>query len=142
MLKRFVLAASLLIFWTPSVVNACSCYVGGGKCDQSWNYGKVIFTGTVTRELIPPGMFTRVFQLSVSESFRGPAVAGQDVQIYTGNGGGDCGYRFQIGTSYLVYAHPEGDKLTTSICSRTGYCGTVASHHQTASRVEEWRAGG
>ena len=73
MRKRFSLAAPLFIFCIPSLVSACSCYVGGGKCDQSWNYGKVIFTGTVTRQLAQADRFTKVFQLSVSESFRGPA---------------------------------------------------------------------
>jgi hypothetical protein len=134
MCKRLLLAASLLIFCIPSIVSACSCAVGGGKCDRSWNHGKVIFAGTVTRELLRADRFTRVFQLSVSESFRGPAIAGQDIPIYTGNGGGDCGYRFEIGTSYLVYADLAGDKLTTSICSRTG---TAA---QTAHFIRQLRA--
>lgn len=120
MLKRFFLAASLLIFWTPSVVNACSCYMNRGKCDQTWNHGKVIFAATVTRQLIPTDGFSRrVFELSVSESFLGPATAGQDIKIYTGAGGGDCGYPFEIGTSYLVYAHLVGDRLVATICSST-----------------------
>jgi len=134
MCKRLLLAASLLIFCTPSLVSACSCYVGGGKCDQSWNYGKVIFAGTVTRQLVSPDRFTKVFQLSISESFRGPTIAGQDIMIYTGNGGGDCGYRFEIGTSYLVYAHLAGDRLVTSICSRTG------SFAETAHIIRQLRA--
>jgi len=134
MRKRLSLAASLLIFCVPSLVTACSCGIGGGKCDQSWNYGKEIFTGTVTRQLIQPDRFTKVFQLSVSESFRGHAIAGQDIQVYTGNGGGDCGYRFQIGTSYLVYAYLEGDRLVSSICSLTG---TAA---QSAHIIKQLRA--
>jgi len=116
------------------MVSACSCYVGGGKCDRSWDYGKVIFAGTVTRELLRADSFTRVFQLSVSESFRGPAIAGQDILIYTGNGGGDCGYRFEVGTSYLVYAELRGDRLVTSICSRTG------SAAETAHIIRQLRA--
>src|SRR6185503_13036130 len=120
MFKGFILAASLLIFCTPSLVSACSCFVGGGKCDRSWNYGKVIFTGTVTRRVLPTDVFSRrVFQLSVSESFRGPAIVGEDITVYTGAGGGDCGYRFEIGTSYLVYADLVGGRLVTSICSHT-----------------------
>jgi hypothetical protein len=120
MLKRFILAASLLVFCTPSLVNACLCAVGGGKCDQSWNYGQVIVTGTVTRRLLPTDVFSRrVFQLSVSESFRGPAIVGQEISVYTGAGGGDCGYPFEVGASYLVYAHLVGDRLVTSICSHT-----------------------
>jgi hypothetical protein len=51
---------------------------------------------------------------------------GQHIEIYTGNGGGDCGYRFEIGTSYLVYADLAGDKLYTSICSHTGTAAQTA----------------
>ena len=36
-------------------------------------------------------------------------------------GGGDCGYRFEIGKEYLVYAYlGEDKKLSTGICTRTG----------------------
>jgi len=54
----------------------------------------------------------------VIEPFRGFQLS--QVTVETGYGGGDCGYPFEIGQSYLVYAHrtPEGH-LTTSICSRT-----------------------
>jgi len=36
-------------------------------------------------------------------------------------GGGDCGYDFKVGQSYLVYAHREKDSqtLVATICSRT-----------------------
>lgn len=41
--------------------------------------------------------------------------------IITGNGGGDCGYKFTIGRSYLVYAQPSyGTRpLSTGNCMRT-----------------------
>ena len=42
------------------------------------------------------------------------------VQIRTGLGGGDCGYRFEIGRRYLVYAYSEDSgELSTGICSAT-----------------------
>jgi hypothetical protein len=44
------------------------------------------------------------------------------VVVYTGWGGGDCGYEFQVGSSYLVYAGGQTD-LGTSICSRTADLG-------------------
>jgi len=70
----------------------------------------------------------------VSESFRGPAIVGEDITVYTGAGGGDCGYRFEIGTSYLVYADLVGGRLVTSICSHTN---PVA---QTAHLIRQLRA--
>ena len=35
-------------------------------------------------------------------------------------GGGDCGYPFQTGTEYVIYAYKNSDgRLETGICSRT-----------------------
>jgi hypothetical protein len=49
--------------------------------------------------------------------YRGVA---QDFVIETGIGGGDCGYRFEPGKSYLVYAwHEDSGELSTNICSST-----------------------
>jgi carboxypeptidase family protein len=42
-------------------------------------------------------------------------------QIWTGYGNGDCGYDFQVGKSYLVYAYQDSEtgRMTTGICTRT-----------------------
>jgi hypothetical protein len=39
--------------------------------------------------------------------------------VYTGRGGGDCGYPFVVGASYLVYASSYNNQLATGICSGT-----------------------
>lgn len=39
--------------------------------------------------------------------------------VLTGHGGGDCGFDFQPGVRYLVYAEGGSGGLTTGICSRT-----------------------
>ena len=45
------------------------------------------------------------------------------VTVFTGIGDGDCGFNFQIGKSYLVYANNETQDeeklLRTNICTRT-----------------------
>lgn len=51
------------------------------------------------------------------------------VSIYTGKGGGDCGYRFQVGQEYIIYGLYSNisfdffkmffTKIITSSCSRT-----------------------
>ena len=40
--------------------------------------------------------------------------------VNTADNGGECGYPFEAGKSYLVYAFRAPDGLHTSICSRTG----------------------
>jgi hypothetical protein len=124
MLKQALLAASILIFCTPSLVSACTCAFSAGSCNQDWKLGQVIFTGTVTEKSTVTAsgddyFSTNAFQFSVSESFRGGAIAGQDITVYTGRGGGDCGYPFKIGISYLVYASLHNGKLVTNICTPT-----------------------
>ena len=44
----------------------------------------------------------------------------KEIEIVTGTGGGDCGYEFQIGVDYVVYAYKNAEgRLETNICSRT-----------------------
>jgi len=55
---------------------------------------------------------------SVLETFKGAPT--KEVQLATGIGGGDCGYSFDLGQEYVVYAYGEPSKLTANICSLTG----------------------
>lgn len=60
----------------------------------------------------------RSFRFAVLEAFSG--VKQSTVEVETGQGGGDCGYGFEIGKSYLIYAARSKDgKLFTHICTRT-----------------------
>ena len=56
--------------------------------------------------------------MQVTGSWKG--APGEREQVLTGRGQGDCGFRFQPGVEYLIYARrlPSGD-LATDICSRT-----------------------
>jgi hypothetical protein len=55
----------------------------------------------------------------VQEALSGVEPNGE-IEILTGFGGGDCGYPFEVGREYVVYARkdPNG-RLTTGTCSRT-----------------------
>jgi len=61
----------------------------------------------------------RLVFFDVETSYRGWAA--KTAEIVTGMGGGDCGYEFQEGVRYLVYAYPhrETGKLYSGICQRT-----------------------
>jgi hypothetical protein len=127
MRKLFFLATSLLIFCTPSLVSACTCAFTPGTCQQSWKSADLIFTGKVTRKVVVGEGFFNIdepytmyaFELSVTEALRGFAFQGQSILVHTGVGGGDCGYNFKVGTSYLVYASRYNGELHTNICSPT-----------------------
>jgi hypothetical protein len=54
----------------------------------------------------------------VSRSYRGAQT--KNIRIKTGVGGGDCGFDFEVGKQYLVYAFAdESGDLFTGICSET-----------------------
>jgi hypothetical protein len=111
------LAALLL----PSPAAGCSCVQQRPACQAFWDPGAV-FVGTVTsigpadKDVDPPFEGRRV-RFEIVEAFHG--VTTSVVDVYTGMGGGDCGYPFVVGQRYLVYAYEAGARLTAGICSRT-----------------------
>jgi hypothetical protein len=96
------------------------------SCDLGWNSGETIFLGKLVgmdKMAGPEGPFLSSFaaHFTTEESFRGTSVPGSEMVICTGAGGGDCGYPFVPGTSYLVYAFRSASdgRLHSSICSET-----------------------
>ena len=110
------------------MVAACTCGGDPFPCGQRWKTGEVIFVGTVKSKAplqssqVDGGSFSighgYTYYIQVTESLRGPYLAGQELAIETGNGGGDCGYRFIPGNEYLVYANGS-KRLETNICTPT-----------------------
>ena len=109
-----------------SAVSACSCAGGNPPC-ESFGSASAVFVGTpvsVGENKRPKSSNPNdidwtpiVYKFSVEQSYLG--VPGTEVEVFTGRGGGDCGYQFKIGQRYLVYAYKDQDKLNTGICTRT-----------------------
>lgn len=100
---------------------ACSCMGRRPACQALWDPGAV-FAGKVIaiERNANEGLFAnRRVRFQVVEAFRG--VTTSEIDVYTGAGGGDCGYSFIVGRSYLVYGSQSAGapRLTTGICSRT-----------------------
>jgi hypothetical protein len=54
----------------------------------------------------------------VEESWKG--INSRTITVSTGPTGGICGYEFEKGEEYMVYAYKgDGDGLITSLCTRT-----------------------
>ncbi|MRX64772.1 hypothetical protein [Maribacter luteus] len=73
------------------------------------------------------------YSIKIEKIYKGKTTS-DTLDIYTGNGGGDCGYRFKIGDRYIVYGnketyfgmtnndceYPKGKNcIWTNICMRT-----------------------
>ena len=121
------LASLLVTLVSAARAEACSCMMPGPPC-QEFGEASAVFVGKVTGVVSKPlkssdggeepDWATRTFKFAVTEAFSG--VEGKAVDVSTGLGGGDCGYTFKKGTSYLVYAiRSEDGTLSTGICSRT-----------------------
>ena len=123
---------------------ACSCVGQGTPCSGAGN-AAAVFTGTVLEVTDPawprPGEITssalsnrrravdsvnplprplRVVRMQVREVLSGIGPEQKQIEIATGMGGGDCGFAFQVGVDYVVYAYKNAEgHLETGICSRT-----------------------
>jgi hypothetical protein len=152
MLSRTLLAALAVCAagLSPRAADACSCMGPGAPCDAAWR-ADAVFVGHVV-SIDSSGMGGRFVQLAVVEAFRGFQLS--QVTVVTGYSGADCGYSFQMGESYVVYAHrTTTGQLGTSICSRTrplaeatedlGYLRSLAAIRpgtlaRAAGRVQLW----
>ena len=148
-MKRVIILFSLallLILGIAEQVSACSC-VRTTPC-RSFNYASAVFVGKAVgaKEQRTIEDYSEVYQNSntnaassepkkitydvgeiyfeVEEAFYG-VKKGERITIHSGTGGGDCGYWFKRGETYLIYASSFADEETratgfaTSICSGT-----------------------
>lgn len=137
----FCLIIFLASFAFPTQAWACSCVMPSAPVVE-FSQSNAVFQGQIISKwdkLNPvTSMFDQVsnwlgipsnygynsqtygyqFVFSVLNSWKG--VTTTTVDVTTGYGSGDCGYAFQIGTQYIVYAYSSGsNELFTSMCSRT-----------------------
>jgi hypothetical protein len=143
---RIMVCVALLVsqFTIPTPVSACSCVLPGPPIDAFRDYAAV-FRGKVTeisRNYSPaishiyrtletlnlrPNYFYENKSWGYDVTFKvyrsWKNVGTTSVILRTGSGGGDCGYVFNRGDDYLVYAYELNDdannELEVSMCSRT-----------------------
>src|SRR5713226_7083575 len=122
--------STLVLLGVPlSPLWACTCAGGGSPC-QAAGRSVAAFTGTVlaitdqAAQFLPSsntGVFAasrrqngapipssppaRVVRMRVRDVLSGISPGQTEIEIVTGQGGGDCGYAFQTGIDYVVYAH-------------------------------------
>ncbi len=141
---RILLGVFVSLVTLAARLEACSCAGGGSPCLAA-GMSAAVFTGTVMDIALVPAQFSsrstapsgrrlsgqasepidmkpgfRLVRIRLAEVFSGVEPWQREIEVVTGFGGGDCGYPFQPGAEYVVYAvkNPEG-RLATSICSRT-----------------------
>ena len=113
---------------TPGCANACSCGGPAGTpgqvAKQSLSGSSAVFSGEVVDidwPLLPiSSAAPETVTFRVSEVWKGPER--RTLEVKTAVSDVSCGYPFDSGESYLVYAHDEGDggaQASASLCSST-----------------------
>jgi Tissue inhibitor of metalloproteinase len=123
-LVSFILAALYPLF-------ACTCF-SSSSCEAFGN-SKAVFIGQVVSGKSPERMSDAFalktnqleFGFDVKTAYFGADPA-EPITVSTGIGFGDCGFPFEKGETYLVYAYESDGKLKTSVCSRTKHYSRIS----------------
>ena len=115
-------------------VAACSCIGTGSGSAANYPSNTRIFTGTVTQIEDPQGggplvssMRPVVVHIAVEKVYSGRVGAEQLVRTVAS--GASCGFEFEEGQRYTVFAEPPatGDMLSVGMCSGTVHGGIDAA---------------
>ena len=118
---------AIILCWAADVAVACSCIRTPSPC-ASFNNTPIVFVGRVAsveedkveimrfgqKQTVRTGLLAH---FEIEESLKG--IKQKTVDVATGGGGGDCGYPFQAGKRYLVYAYPNNGAEMESSIART-----------------------
>lgn len=114
-----MIAGALLL--APGQAWACSCAMPGTPAEELAR-SEAVLAGRVVGLNVPQGAVIGtgdpvhvVFE--VERVWKGPAY--HSLVIVTARSEVSCGYSFEVGQEYLVYAYAAESELHTSICSRT-----------------------
>jgi uncharacterized protein len=136
---------------SPSPAEPCSCQPPVSAL-QARAAAAAVFLGRVESVLgLRPGMYglfeSRVFRFRVSRAWKG--VSSEYVDVETAEVGTACGYPFEVGEEYLVYAYGEptpsasvpGQRPGTSACTRTAHFSEAEERDLRELGVPVWTSG-
>src|SRR5215203_46385 len=123
-MKKPIFLVAVIVFFMLSADNifGCSCLVPSNqplsrRIKKAYLESAAVFYGEVTEITQKPEDFDLTVKIKVEKSWKNQTRA--EVIIHTGRGGGDCGYNFEVGNKYLVYAYANKNTLETNIWMRT-----------------------
>jgi hypothetical protein len=149
MMKRLlfsVVTVAALISALEADALACHCTLPFPKLTleqqvrKARSQSRVVFSGEVLEITRRPQSFYVEVKFRVKQLWKGDIP--EEVTVVTGMGGGDCGYSFEIGKDYLLYAYTsDGNKLGTNICQRTTQLTDAATDLKVLGKGKPSRAG-
>lgn len=114
--------AVFLIILGASNIFACVCVLPEHKnlkkqVKENFKESTAVFSGKVIEIIKESKVFSVKVKFKSQNTYKGKFI--NEVIISTGQGKGDCGYNFEVGKDYLIYAYGEVNDLETNICTRT-----------------------
>lgn len=102
----------IAICWAS--VSACTCVQQPPA--RAFKWATAVFVGEVIE--ITEGDYVVEVRFKVERSYKG--VKRQQIMVTTSrNSEGECGFKFDKGRNYLVYAYGKREMLDTDMCTRT-----------------------
>lgn len=99
---------------------ACSCAISDKplktQVKDAYANSTAIFSGEVT-DITAKDEWTVIVKIKVAKSWKGKVA--KNITISTSKESSLCGYSFEVGKKYLVYANGTNQALSTTNCSRT-----------------------
>jgi hypothetical protein len=113
--KKVILALALVLgLGLSDMALACSCAPPPPPA-QARDAADSVFSGTVLS--VTPGKNGLDVEIQVDRSWKQAGCG--TVVVQTPSDSAMCGYGFEVGKSYLIYADMQKGKLSTNLCSRT-----------------------
>lgn len=114
-----VIAAGWLWVANTTCVYACSCIMPGTPQEEVTR-SDAVFSGKVTQQTPAAGLDgSEAIKVSfeVGQVWKGQIP--QELLLETSGSSASCGYTFENGKEYLVYAYSNEGQLSVNLCSRT-----------------------
>ncbi len=113
----FAAVVAAILISPPRITYACSCMVPPGAA-QARNDAAAVFSGRVTAvEGQREGTTPLRVSIDIAQVWKGPML--NRTLLLTSGSSASCGFDFQPGTDYLVYAFDQDGQLATGLCTRT-----------------------
>ncbi len=115
-----IIFSAFLIALTASDIFACSCYPQEDipiekQVKNAYTKSSSVFVGEVVEVIKKPNVYSIKFKVEKTWNKK----LQREITISTAKDSAACGYKFEVGKKYLVYANGESNNLATNICTRT-----------------------
>ncbi len=119
-----IFACAFLFVLSASDVFACTCtplpknITIKRQVKEAYAKSSLVFVGEVVEIVDVSDNFFVTVRFRVEKTWSNKEIQ-KEITVSTGRNDGMCGYSFEAGKKYLIYAFGDGNNLETNICTRT-----------------------